>query len=82
MRDQLNAGATSQDSTNTKDDTHQAHTHSFQQDEYEMMTFVLQMRKNPEKTLTQGTCPVQGSNPGPLRDRRACYRLFNSGGHI
>ena len=24
--------------------------------------------------------PHRGSNPGPLRDRRACYRLFHSGG--
>ena len=27
------------------------------------------------KNLTQKTCPDRGSNPGPLRDRRACYRL-------
>ena len=33
------------------------------------------------KNLTQGTCPDRGSNPGPLRDRRTCYRLFDSGGH-
>ena len=35
---------------------------------------------NPEKNLTQETCPDRGSNPGPLRDRRACYRLTHSGG--
>ena len=27
--------------------------------------------------LTQETCPDRRSNPGPLRDRRACYRLLN-----
>ena len=35
--------------------------------------------KTPKK-LTQETCPDRGSNPGPLRDRRACYRLFHSVG--
>ena len=42
--------------------------------------FVLQVRKNPEKNLTQETCPDRGSNPGPLRDKRACYHLLHSGG--
>ena len=32
------------------------------------------------KNLTQETCPDWGSNPGPLRDRRACYHLLHSGG--
>ena len=36
----------------------------------------------PRKNLTQETCPNRGSNPGPLRDRRACYHLLHSGGHI
>ena len=27
------------------------------------------------KNLTQETCPDRGSNPGPLRDKRACYHL-------
>ena len=45
------------------------------------LTFVLQVRKNPEKTFTQEICPDRGSNPGPLRDRRTCYRLAHSGGH-
>ena len=31
--------------------------------------------EKPRKHLTQETCPDRGSNPGPLRDRRACYRL-------
>ena len=36
----------------------------------------------PRKNLTQETCPDRGSNPGPLRDRRACYRLaYSSGPH-
>ena len=34
------------------------------------------------KNLTQETCPDRGSNLGPLRDKRACYRLFHSGGPI
>ena len=36
--------------------------------------------EKPRTNLTQETCPERGSNPGPLRDRRACYRLFHSGG--
>ena len=27
--------------------------------------------EKPRKNLTQETCPNRGSNPGPLRDRRA-----------
>ena len=33
-----------------------------------------------QKNLTQETCPNRGSNPGPLRDKRACYHLFHSSG--
>ena len=29
-------------------------------------TFILQMRENLGKNLTQENCPDQGSNPGPL----------------
>ena len=36
--------------------------------------------EKPRINLTQETCPDRGSNPGPLRDRRACYRLSHSGG--
>ena len=36
--------------------------------------------ENPGKNLTQETCPVWGSNPGPLCDKRACYHLLHSGG--
>ena len=32
------------------------------------------------KNLTLETCPDRGSNPGPLRDKRACYHLLHSGG--
>ena len=32
------------------------------------------------KNLTQETFPNQGSNPGPLHDRHACYRPFHSSG--
>ena len=31
--------------------------------------------EKPRKHLTQETCPDRGSNPAPLRDRRACCRL-------
>ena len=34
------------------------------------------------KNLTQETCPDRGSNPGPLRDKRACYHMLHSGGHL
>ena len=37
-------------------------------------------KENPEKNLTQETCPDQGSNPGPLRDKHACYHFLHSGG--
>ena len=36
--------------------------------------------KTPKKNLTQETCPDRRSNPGPLRDKRACYHLLHSGG--
>ena len=36
--------------------------------------------EKPQKNLTQETCPDRGSNPGPLLDRHACYRLTHSGG--
>ena len=36
--------------------------------------------EKPRKNPTQETCPDRGSNPGPLRDRRACYHLSHSGG--
>ena len=37
-------------------------------------------KKTRKKNLTQENCPDRGSNPGSLRDRRACYRLLYSGG--
>ena len=37
--------------------------------------------EKPRKNLTQETCPDRGSNPGSLRDKRACYHLLHSGGH-
>ena len=36
--------------------------------------------EKPRKNLTQETCPDRGSNPGPLRDKRACYHLLHSCG--
>ena len=41
----------------------------------------LKGEEKSRKNLTQETCPDQGSNPGPLRDRRACCHLAHSGGH-
>ena len=38
--------------------------------------------EKPRKNLTQETCPDRGSNPGPLRDKRACYHLFHCGGQV
>ena len=29
--------------------------------------------EQPRKNLTQETCPDRESNPGPLRDKRACH---------
>ena len=37
-------------------------------------------KEKPRKNLAQETCPNRESNPGPLRGRRACYRLLHSGG--
>ena len=34
--------------------------------------------EKPRKILIQKTCPGRGSNPGPLLDRLAYYRLLNS----
>ena len=36
--------------------------------------------EKPRKNFTQETCPDWGSNPGPLRDMRAFYRLPHIGG--
>ena len=38
--------------------------------------------EKPLKNLTQATCHDRGSNPGPLRDRHACYHLAHSGGPV
>ena len=38
--------------------------------------------EKPQKNLTQETCPDQGSNPGPLHDRRACHHLVHSSGQL
>ena len=35
--------------------------------------------EKPRKNHTQEICPDRGSNPGPLRNRRACYRLTSQG---
>ena len=36
--------------------------------------------EKPRKNVTQDTRPDRGPNPGPLRDRRTCYRLLHSDG--
>ena len=41
----------------------------------ELPDICLTGEEKPRKNLTQETCPDRGSNPGPLRDRRACYHL-------
>ena len=33
--------------------------------------------EKPRKNLTQETCPDRGSNPGPLRDKRACNHFIS-----
>ena len=38
--------------------------------------------EKPRKNLTQETCPDRGLNPGPLRDKRACYHFLHSGGQM
>ena len=38
--------------------------------------------KPRKKKHTQETCPDRELNPGPLRDRRACYRLVHSGSGV
>ena len=42
----------------------------------------LTSEEKPRKNLTQEAYPDRGSNPGPLRDKRACYHLLHSGGPI
>ena len=42
----------------------------------------LTAKEKPGKNLTQETCPDRGSNPDPLRDKRACYHLLHRGGPI
>ena len=43
-------------------------------------SFVLQVRENSEKTHPAIFFSDRGSNPSPLRDRSACYRLLHDGG--
>ena len=38
--------------------------------------------EKPRKNLTQETNPDRGSNPGPLRGKRACYHVLHSGGRV
>ena len=84
------------DNTIMKENTHQAHTviptRRIWNDDYDgQMIFedlgglkvpdiCLTGEEKPRKNLTQETCPDRRSNPGPLRDKRACYHLLHSGG--
>ena len=36
--------------------------------------------KKPLMNLSQETCPGPGSNPGTVRDKRACYFLLHNSG--
>ena len=38
--------------------------------------------EKPWKNLTQKICPDRGSNPGPLRNRRACCHMAHSSGQM
>ena len=44
----------------------------------ELPVICLTGEENPRKNLTQETCSDRGSNPGPLHDRRTCYRLLHT----
>ena len=91
MSDQLKAGATSETTWALKT-IHIIHSHIEWNDDYDgqiifgdllglkLPDICLTGEENPRKKLTQKNCPDRGSNPGPLRDRRACYRLAHSGG--
>ena len=41
--------------------------------------FVLQLRKNPRKSLNQENWPDRESNPGPLGERKRCYPCTTAG---
>ena len=45
-----------------------------------LLDICLTVEEKPRKNLTLEICADRGSNPGPLRDRRAFYRLAHSGG--
>ena len=45
-----------------------------------LLDIYLTGEEKPRKSLTQETCPDRWSTPGPLCNRRACYRLLHSGG--
>ena len=87
------------DSTNMKDNTHQAHTQVIPtrrrwNGEYDgqiifgdlgglkfpdiRLTGEKKLRKKPHP----GNLSLPGIEPGPLRDKRACYHLLHSGGHL
>ena len=96
MRDQLNAGAISETVRKWKTShTSHASIHSNKENmkgwlwrpndirgpyrhkaSWHMSYTWEKLRKN----LTEKTCSDPGSNPGPLRNRRACYRLLHSCG--
>ena len=88
MRDQLNVGVTSE-TTRTLKTIHTIHSHILTRqiwsgwlwwpnDCLKLPDICLTGEEKPRKNLTQVTCPDRGLNPGPLRNKRACYRLLHS----
>ena len=76
------------DSTNMKDSTHQAHTQSTQQGEYEMMITTAKWYSGtlgPKVSwhLSYRWGKTSPRKPVPTGDRtRACYHLLHSGGQL
>ena len=89
MSEQLNAGTTSETTRTLKTITSITHTFILTKRMWERWSWwpndiqrpggpkaswhCLTGEEKPRKPLTQETCPDRGSNPGPLRDRQACY---------
>ena len=95
MSDQPNAGATSE-TAQTRKTIHTKHTlnhpnkanmerwlrrpNDIRGPWGPKVSWHLTGEEKPRKNLTQETCHDRGTNPGPLRDKRACYHLLHSGG--
>ena len=87
--DQFNSGATSE-TTRTLKTIHTIHLHIHSNKADMIRTIMIAKwyssyicltgEEKPRKHFTQEKSPDWGSNPGPLRDKRACYSLLHSGG--